>query len=197
MTKKEPREKRIDDIIQAAVEEFLEKGFDGTSMNAIAFRAGISKGGLYHHFSSKDEILIYANQKLNQPVTAMMINAAKRSTALEALQWYIRNYLSYWLEHKKEMFFYFLTFTKALDSPVLWEMYESYTESCIEFFQGLFQKGIDSGEFNPHSTRESALALMAALDGIIGYLLMDKNLELEEIVSTFMNKFVYILKRKT
>jgi AcrR family transcriptional regulator len=196
MTKKEPKEKRIDDIIQAAVEEFLDKGFDGTSMNAIAFRAGISKGGLYHHFNSKDEILIYANQKLNQPVTEMMIEAAKRSTALEALEWYIRNYLSYWLEHKKEMFFYFLTFTKALDSPVLWGMYERYTEACIHFFQGLFQKGIDSGEFYPHSTRDSALTLMAALDGIIGYLLMDKNLELEEIVSIFMDKFVYILKRK-
>lgn len=196
MTKKEPKEKRIDDIIQAAVEEFLEKGFDGTSMNAIAFRAGISKGGLYHHFNSKDEILIYANQKLNQPITAMMIKAAKRSSALEALEWYVRNYLSYWLEHKKEMFFYFLTFTKALDSPVLWEMYESYTEDCIEFFQSLFQKGIDSGEFYPHSTRESALTLMAALDGIIGYLLMDKNLELKEIITIFMNKFVYILKRK-
>ena len=72
MARKKPREERTGEIIQAAVDEFLECGYDGASMEAIAKKAGISKGGLYHHFSSKDEILLMANQKLNEPVAEMM-----------------------------------------------------------------------------------------------------------------------------
>ena len=72
MAIKKPKQERIGEIIQAAVDEFLENGYDGTSMESIARRAGVSKGGLYHHFSSKDEILLQANRKLNEPVYMIM-----------------------------------------------------------------------------------------------------------------------------
>ena len=62
MTKKKAKEIRTEEIVQAAVQEFLERGYEGASMDNIARRASLSKGGLYHHFRSKDEILIYANQ---------------------------------------------------------------------------------------------------------------------------------------
>ncbi|MBP2653945.1 MAG: transcriptional regulator TetR family, partial [Firmicutes bacterium] len=55
---KEPKEKRISDILDSAITEFLENGYEKTSMEAIARRAKLTKGGLYHHFSSKDEILL-------------------------------------------------------------------------------------------------------------------------------------------
>lgn len=42
------------DIYAAAADEFREKGFHGTSMDAIAARANVSKRTLYHHFASKD-----------------------------------------------------------------------------------------------------------------------------------------------
>jgi AcrR family transcriptional regulator len=191
MTKKLPKGERMEDIIQAAVDEFLEKGYDGTTMEAIAGRAGISKGGLYHHFSSKDEILLLANQKLNEPVYRIMEEAGKKNSASEALSFYIKNYLEYWTRHKREMVFYILTFAKLLDNPSLWEMYENYTENTLGFFQDLYQRGIDSGEFMPHSAHDSALTMMAAVDGIVMYMIMDKKIDAGKIVPIFQDKFIH------
>lgn len=190
MTKKRAKDERMEDIVQAAVDVFLEDGYDGASMEAIAGRAGLSKGGLYHHFSSKDEVLLLANQKLNEPVYGLMEEAERKSSAREGLSWYIENYLEYWSKHRKEMVFYILSFAKLLDNPSLWEMYESYTENTTHFFKNLFQRGIDLGEFVPHSAYESALTMMAAIDGIVMYMMMDKNLDRRVIVSIFQKKFV-------
>ena len=44
-------------ILRIAGEMFLEEGFAGTSMSAIATRLGGSKGTLYNHFESKEELL--------------------------------------------------------------------------------------------------------------------------------------------
>jgi AcrR family transcriptional regulator len=43
-------------IEEAAYELFLEYGFSATSMRQIAERAGIALGGIYNHFTGKDEI---------------------------------------------------------------------------------------------------------------------------------------------
>jgi AcrR family transcriptional regulator len=44
-------------ILQAAEDLFYEKGFDATGVDAIAERVGITGGGIYRYFASKDEIL--------------------------------------------------------------------------------------------------------------------------------------------
>ena len=191
MTIKKPKQERIGEIIQSAVDEFLEKGYNATSMEAIARRAGVSKGGLYHHFSSKDEILLYANQKLNEPVAMIMQEAALNSSASQGLSWYIENYLEYWLHHKREMVFYMLSYVKLLDNPSLGEMYKSYTERTIAFFRDIYQRGIDSGEFVSHSADNSAITFMAAIDGIVMYLMMDSSLELGKVVSIFKERFIH------
>ncbi len=59
-TKKEFEEIRKDskqNIVKTAMELFAEKGFHATSINAIADKANISKGLLYHYFKSKYELL--------------------------------------------------------------------------------------------------------------------------------------------
>ena len=43
-------------IEEAAYELFLEHGYSATSMRRIAERAGLALGGIYNHFSSKEEI---------------------------------------------------------------------------------------------------------------------------------------------
>lgn len=194
MAIKKPKQERIGEIIKAAVDEFLENGYEGTSMESIARRAGVSKGGLYHHFSSKDEILLLANQKLNDPIHTIMLQASQQPSASEGLKLYLSNYLKYWMGHRREMVFYTLSYVKLLDNPSLWEMYERFTENMITFFQGLYQRGIDSGEFISHSAYDSAITFMAAIDGIAMYLMMDTNLKLEKILSVFQEKFVHGLQ---
>jgi AcrR family transcriptional regulator len=44
-------------IVSAALELFRERGFEGTTMRAVAERAGVSVGNAYYYFSSKDELV--------------------------------------------------------------------------------------------------------------------------------------------
>ncbi|MDR6986975.1 AcrR family transcriptional regulator [Paenarthrobacter nitroguajacolicus] len=46
-----------DEILDAAAELFTSQGFANTSTRAIADAVGIRQSSLYHHFSTKDEIL--------------------------------------------------------------------------------------------------------------------------------------------
>jgi AcrR family transcriptional regulator len=51
-------------IISAAVELFAEQGFDATSVNQVVARAAVAKGALYHHFTSKDDLLFEVYREL-------------------------------------------------------------------------------------------------------------------------------------
>lgn len=48
------------EVAQCALNVFLERGYAGASMSEIAVRAGISKASLYHHFASKEDMLVQA-----------------------------------------------------------------------------------------------------------------------------------------
>src|SRR6516165_9041686 len=47
------------EILRTAARLFQQQGYDATSMNDVAAALKLSKGGLYHHFQSKDEILFH------------------------------------------------------------------------------------------------------------------------------------------
>jgi AcrR family transcriptional regulator len=46
-----------DRVLNAAVELFAAQGYDGTSVAQVTARARVAKGGFYHHFASKQELL--------------------------------------------------------------------------------------------------------------------------------------------
>jgi AcrR family transcriptional regulator len=50
-------EARPEEILEAALAEFTERGFDAARVEDIARRAGISKGGVYLYFPSKEALL--------------------------------------------------------------------------------------------------------------------------------------------
>jgi len=43
-------------LIDAATVEFAESGYSGSTLDGIAARAGVTKGGLYFHFAGKEEL---------------------------------------------------------------------------------------------------------------------------------------------
>ncbi|MHA3702205.1 TetR/AcrR family transcriptional regulator [Jatrophihabitans sp. YIM 134969] len=47
----------LDSVRAAAVALFIEQGFDGTSIDDLARRLGISKSAVYHHITGKDALL--------------------------------------------------------------------------------------------------------------------------------------------
>jgi AcrR family transcriptional regulator len=190
MTKKETKHKRTKDILDSAIIEFVEKGYEATSMESIAARAGLTKGGLYYHFSSKDDILIKANELFMEPVLAMMADAMSKPKTTDGLAAYISQYLTYWAQHPRELSFIFLTMTKTISDQNLWHLYDGYTSQMIAFFEEIYRKGISAGEFGMFNVRSASITLMAALDGIIGYLVLDKNLQLEKTIIDFIETFI-------
>ncbi|MFD6209493.1 TetR/AcrR family transcriptional regulator, partial [Peribacillus sp. NPDC060253] len=48
-----------DRIINAAIKEFAQKGYDNASTNEIVKEAGISKGLLFHYFQNKKQLYLF------------------------------------------------------------------------------------------------------------------------------------------
>jgi AcrR family transcriptional regulator len=47
----------VDALLDVAVAVFIERGYDGTSMEQLARAAGISKSSIYHHVEGKEALL--------------------------------------------------------------------------------------------------------------------------------------------
>ena len=195
MTKKESRETRIKLITEAAMEIFIEKGYENATMEEIAKRAGMSKGGLYHYFKSKDIILLFVNQRISENIEKIMYKALEMPQVKQGLLFYIESYLKYWLDHPKETSFLFLSITKILDNKELLEYYQQYTADYINFLEGAFKMGIQLGEFEQHNVTVSAITLMSALDGVLGYILFDEELALEDVIKHFKEKFIESIEK--
>lgn len=63
MTQKERQERSRAEILQAAMEEFGQAGYEKTSMERLCTNHGISKGMMYHYYSHKDELFLLCVQK--------------------------------------------------------------------------------------------------------------------------------------
>ncbi len=75
-----PRETTLDprqEILRASARLFQQQGYDATSMNDIAAALKLSKGGLYHHFQSKEEILFDLMNHAMDITEARVLNPAK------------------------------------------------------------------------------------------------------------------------
>ena len=56
------------DIIQAALDLIVERGFHGTSMAMVAEKADVGAGTIYHYFESKEALIKELYQELEQKV---------------------------------------------------------------------------------------------------------------------------------
>lgn len=89
-----------EDILEAAAVVFRQKGFHGASMNDIAEAVNLQKASLYHHVSSKQEILLELLDRALEllleritPITNQDISADKK------LRLMIREYLQILVEN--------------------------------------------------------------------------------------------------
>ena len=190
MTKKKDKEIRKEEIVQAAVQEFLEKGFEGTSIDNIARRASLSKGGLYHHFRSKDEILIYANQKLSVPEDEIFRRILLNRSMEKGLKEFIAEYVNYWMDNKDNLNFYFLSMIKAFEDDKLSDLYRRYAEDVIEMLESMFEMGMQNREFREHDPTGRSMALISAINGMLGFMMLDVGPTGPEIITYFQKVFV-------
>lgn len=180
MAKNESKDKRINDIINAAIIEFSEKSYNEVSVDAIAKRAGVSKGGLYHYFANKEVLLMETNKKMSEPIIRMIEEAIYSKNKLDGLSLYIKKYLKYWANHPREMSFFFLSMAKAFESNILREYYKDYINQSKAFFVDMLEKAVDLGEIVIDDPEAMGIMLMGALDGILSYILVnpEENIDL-------------------
>ena len=74
-------EARPEEILEAALETFLDKGFEASRMEDIAARAGLSKAGVYLYFNSKHALL---NALIDAKIRPIAIEATELAKAGEA-----------------------------------------------------------------------------------------------------------------
>jgi AcrR family transcriptional regulator len=79
-----PRPTRVQEIIAAATKLFDERGFQGTSVRAIADAAGVHSGGLYSHFPSKEALLHHIVVETHKVQRAALEKAATSDLEPEA-----------------------------------------------------------------------------------------------------------------
>jgi AcrR family transcriptional regulator len=75
------------ELLTAAERLFMEKGYQQTTLDDILAASGISKGGFYHYFKSKDEVLSESISCLIDEVLAILQRAAsdEKLSAMEKL----------------------------------------------------------------------------------------------------------------
>jgi AcrR family transcriptional regulator len=76
-----------DEVLDAAAEAFIERGYAATSIDDVADRLGCTKGRVYHYFRTKGELFLGVHRKaLDMAIDAVAPLAEGSGTALERLQ---------------------------------------------------------------------------------------------------------------
>ena len=146
-------------ILETALELFAQSGYLGTSMSDIAKQLGITKGALYKHYTSKQEILDSIVERMNKmdyeraeeyemPETEPDGFAeAYMHTPIEKIRAYSMAQFEHWTkEHFSSNFRKMLTLEQYRD-PKLAQLYQDYLATGpTEYMAAIFRKLTDSDE---------------------------------------------------
>ena len=149
-------------ILAVAGELFREKGFDGIGVAEIMRAAGLTHGGFYGHFESKDELACEASKALvaRSQERWKAVVAASPEKPLEAL---LGHYLSHRnvVEYGTGCVFASLTQEVSRHGP---EMQSTFTEGLMGM-AGILEE-ITPAE-TPEERRRKALASLSAMVGAV------------------------------
>ncbi len=81
----------LESLLAVAVAVFNERGYDGSSMEDLSRRLGISKSSIYYHVSSKEDLLALALDRALDGLFAVADEVrASELPAIERLEWLVR-----------------------------------------------------------------------------------------------------------
>jgi AcrR family transcriptional regulator len=159
------KEARPQELLAAALELFVEKGFAATRTDEVAQRAGVSKGTLYLYYPSKEELfkaVVRANLS-NLIAEGQEMVRQFEGTSAELLHALIQ---TWWQRfgstpaagiHK-------VILAEVRNFP---ELAQFYTDEVIlpadQLFGSCVERGVARGEFRPMPVHEVAMALIAPL----------------------------------
>ncbi|MFI9721097.1 TetR/AcrR family transcriptional regulator [Streptomyces sp. NPDC052396] len=79
-------------IQEAALELFVHRGYEKTSLREIAEELGVTKAALYYHFKTKEDILAALSADIGAPVDALIAWGESRPPTLETKRELLRRY---------------------------------------------------------------------------------------------------------
>lgn len=185
------------DIINAALNLFLNKGFHPTTVTDIVTAAGCSKGGFYHHFSSKDELLLHIHNtfityELNMGMAAMQrpVSATERLKQIiidlvESIEIF-RPHVTVFFEERRVL--------SSDKFSLVTEKRDQYENLVHE----LIKEGVRKGEFHSDlNTKIATLALFGMCNWTYQWLRPNGSLTAREIAEIFFDIFFNGIRNRT
>ena len=174
------------EILRTAARLFQQRGYDATSMNDVAAALKLSKGGLYHHFQSKDEILFHIMSHAMDITEEKVINAARGiSDPEERLRTLIRLHLHVVLSERDREITVMLHENHPLPPPLRKRInarkkeYIHFMERLIAEVQRIRQS---KGAVSP---RAAAFALLGMINWIYQWYKPEGTLAGEDLVQQY------------
>ena len=157
------KQDRPGELLEAALDLFVEKGFAATRVEEVAARAGVSKGTLFLYFPSKEDLFkAVVRENVVHPVTqgAQEIAQFQGSTG-ELLEWMM---LQWWRRYgaTKASGISKLVMSEATNFPDLAAFYrQEVIEPGQALVRSVLQRGIHQGEFRPVDVELALHSVMA------------------------------------
>lgn len=178
---------RRQEILDAASALFAESGSRGTSIAAVAARAGVTDAGVLYHFKTKKELLLAVLERFDEEVERDMQEAALRGIDLIRA---IRGW-GYGMEQVPEIqSMHVVLSAEHLHEPGPARDYfqRRYGRLRARYVRA-FQAAADAGDLRADLDAEyEASALIAHLDGIrLQWFLLDRTISMDDSVRTYVD----------
>lgn len=165
--------------ISVAVELFYERGYENTSLDAIAERMSVTKPFIYAHFTSKAELLAeICSRGIASALDALEGVLKLPGTPTERLAEVGRRFVTAVLTNQRHI----AIFTRE-EKNLLPEDFRRINDMRRAFDRklvALLEEGVDAGEFHLHDTRLAALAIGGMVSWAYVWYRPDGRLTLED-----------------
>lgn len=157
--------KKKEEILRAAAEVFIEKGYHGTTMEEIAARLLMTKGSMYYYFKNKDDLLFHCHQMImDQSIKEMekIINSSLTPTRMleEAIRSHIKLATS-----EKAIFMVMDKPNQHFQDEYLQHILEARTDYA-KYFDKILMLGIENKEFAEVEIKMVRMIILGALNWI-------------------------------
>jgi TetR/AcrR family transcriptional regulator len=161
-TRQRRKEARPQELLSAALELFVEKGFAATRSEEVAARAGVAKGTLYLYYPSKEDLLkAVVRENLGALIAEGATIAGNFSGTTHELLVLLMQ--TWWdrVGNTKASGIFKIIITEMGNFPDFAHFYlQEVMEPGRELFSRVLQRGIDTGELRPVNLFETVHVLI-------------------------------------
>ncbi len=169
MTRHLPEQARREQILAAARRCFVENGYHPTRMDEIAQAAGLSKGGVYFHFTSKKEVFQSLVEEEYERSMSFLRGVTESEVVIaEKMQRLAQHYLEYFSQAPDAPRFFIVMGEMALRDEALASRLREMQGAYIAVLARLLEQGMEEGVFRKSDPRVVAALLKALIDGVEG-----------------------------